>query len=56
MTIIVDGHPLRITDNVCIRDSEYTLGITGEYDFLLKHVELLYDLWSEYKIEKSLEI
>lgn len=56
MEIMVDGKPLHITDNVCIRPSEYTLGITGEYDFLLKHVELLYDLWSEYKIEKSLEI
>lgn len=52
----VDGHKLHITDNVCIRPSEYTLGITGEYEYLLKHVELLYDLWSEYKLNKSLEI
>ena len=28
---------LHITDNVVIRDSEYTLGITGEYERLLKY-------------------
>lgn len=52
--IDVEGHKLHITDNVVIRPSEYTLGITGEYDFLLRHVELLYDLWAEYKREKTL--
>lgn len=35
-TIIVDGHELRITDNVVIRDSSYTLGITAEYEAILK--------------------
>lgn len=54
--LTVDGNPLHITDNVCIRPSEYTLGITGEYDYLLKHGELLFDLWQEYQREKSLEI
>ena len=49
----IDGHTLHITDNVCIRPSEYTLGITGEYQWLLNHVELLYDLWSEYQIEQK---
>lgn len=52
--IDIDNHKLHITDNVCIRPSEYTLGITGEYDFLLKHVELMFDLWEEYKREKNL--
>ena len=28
---------VHITDNVVIRDSEYTLGITGEYERLLKY-------------------
>lgn len=55
MWLEIEDHKLHITDNVCIRPSEYTLGITGEYEFLLKHVELLYDLWTEYKLEKSLE-
>lgn len=55
MSMEIDGHTLRITDNVCIRPSEYTLGITGEYDYLLKHTELLYDLWAEFKREKELE-
>ena len=35
-TIIVDGHELRITDNVVIRGSSYTLGITAEYEAILK--------------------
>ena len=54
-TITAEGRELRITDNVCIRPSEYTLGITGEYEWLLKHTELLFDLWTEYKREKDLE-
>jgi hypothetical protein len=28
---------VHITDNVAIRDSEYTLGITGEYERLLRY-------------------
>ena len=30
--IEVDGHKLNITRNVCLVPSEYTLGITGDYD------------------------
>lgn len=56
MIIHIDGHDLHITDNVSLKPSEYTLGITGEYDFLLNHPELVSDLFEEYKIEKSLEI
>lgn len=37
-TIIVDGHQLHITDNVLIRDSSYTLGITAEYEAILKGI------------------
>lgn len=33
--INIDGHRLRITSNVMIRDSMYTLGITGEYKKIL---------------------
>lgn len=54
MWIHVDGHALHITDNVCIRSSEYTLGITGEYRWLLNHLELLFDMWTEYEREKHL--
>ena len=32
----VDGHELTITSNVTLRPSTYTLGITGEYEKLLK--------------------
>lgn len=34
--ITVDGKPLQISSNVAIIDSEYTLGITGEYERILK--------------------
>ena len=32
----VDGHDLQITSNVTLRPSTYTLGVTGEYEKLLK--------------------
>ena len=38
MTIQRDGHDLHITDNVVIRDSSYTLGITAEYRAILNGV------------------
>ena len=31
MTIEAEGRPLHITDNVVIRDSTYTLGLTADY-------------------------
>lgn len=34
--VIIDGHRLPITSNVAILPSEYTLGITGEYERILK--------------------
>lgn len=36
--IMVDGHKLHITDNILIRDSSYTLGITAEYEAILKGI------------------
>lgn len=53
--IDVDGHKLHITDNVNILPSTYTLGIPGEYDFLLNHVELMIDLFYEFDRNKKLE-
>ena len=38
MVIQEDGHDLHITDNVVIRDSSYTLGITAEYRAILEGV------------------
>ena len=32
----IDGHTIKITSNVAILPSEYTLGITGEYERILK--------------------
>ena len=33
----IDGHILDITSNLCILPSEYTLGITGEYERIIKY-------------------
>ena len=35
--VIIDGHVLPITANVAILPSEYTLGITGEYERIIKY-------------------
>lgn len=35
--VIIEGHTLPITANVAILPSEYTLGITGEYERILKY-------------------
>ena len=34
--VVIDGHVLEITSNVAILPSEYTLGITGEYERIIK--------------------
>lgn len=49
-----EGHDLRITDNVVIRPSEYTLGATGDYQLLLHRAELMRQLHREQAMrEKS---
>ena len=35
--VVVDGHRLKITSNTAILPSEYTLGITGEYERIIKY-------------------
>lgn len=54
--INIDGHRLHITDNVVIRDSTYTLGITAEYaEILLGAIEIKYsyhDIDGLYKAKK----
>ena len=56
MTIQRDGHDLHITDNVVIRDSSYTLGITAEYRAILNGVmEIKYsdhDIEGLFKVKK----
>lgn len=39
----IDGHELTLTSNVAIVDSEYTLGITGEYERILKFAKSYLD-------------
>ena len=36
----IDGHSLLITSNVLIKESTYTLGVTGEYKRILSHRKL----------------
>lgn len=40
----IDGHDLEITSNVLIRESTYTLGVTGEYKRILSHPAIWLDL------------
>lgn len=35
---------MHVTDNVVIKESEYTLGITGEYTALLRHGPRLWEI------------
>lgn len=57
-TIQIDGHDLEIRDNVVIRDSTYTLGITAEYLDILLGVERMkyseYNILGYYKMKKGL--
>lgn len=55
MELEIDGHKLRIRDNVVIRPSEYTLGLTNEYKMLLHRAELLLQLDRENKMSEYLE-
>lgn len=56
MIVQRDGHDLHITDNVVIRDSSYTLGITAEYRAILNGVmEIKYsdhDIEGLFKVKK----
>ena len=38
MELFIDGHKLVVTDNLVIRDSTYTLGLSGDYERLLNRV------------------
>lgn len=38
--IRIKDHELKITRNVVIRDSTYTLGVTGEYGYILQHPDI----------------
>lgn len=44
--IIRDDHELRITSNVMIRNSTYTLGVTGEYRKILNNPAIWLDLFN----------
>ena len=52
--ITVNGHRLHITDNVVIRPSEYTLGLTEEYKMLLHRAELMRQLGQEIRMDELL--
>ncbi len=47
-SIIIDGHEQHITRNVALVPSDYTLGLTGEYNYILEHPEVFRDIWAEY--------
>lgn len=49
-----EGRKLHITDNVVIRPSEYTLGVTDEYKMLLHRSELMRQLQREIDMDEYL--
>lgn len=49
-----EGHKLHVTDNVVIRPSEYTLGVTDEYKMLLHRSELMRQLQREIDMDSYL--
>lgn len=57
MTVEREGHDLEIRDNVVIRDSTYTLGLTAEYMDILKGcIEIKYsdyNILGYYKLKKD---
>ena len=55
-TLEIDGHKLVITPNIVIRDSTYTLGITAEYDELLKNSHFLLTFAQPFDIMSMSEI
>ena len=46
--LIREGKEISITSNLYIKDSEYTLGVTGEYARILQHA----NIWREIFIKK----
>ena len=45
--ITLDGRDFLLTDNVCIKESTYTLGLTGEYLRIMTHPDMWYDILEE---------
>ncbi len=56
MVLDIEGHELRITDNVVIRPSTYTLGITADYRRILDGlIDIKYsdhDIYGLYKVKR----
>lgn len=47
----IDGHSLLITSNVLIKESTYTLGVTGEYKRILSHPAIWLDLLADSMVQ-----
>lgn len=43
--IMKQGRPIHITKNVALEESDYTLGLTGDYEYILTHPECFYNLF-----------
>lgn len=43
-SIVREGHVIPVTRNVALVESDYTMGLTGEYEYILTHPECFYDL------------
>ena len=45
--IKLDGRDFLLTDNVCIKESQYTLGLTGEYLRIMQYPDMWYSIVNE---------
>ena len=45
--IKLDGRDFLLTDNVCIKESQYTLGLTGEYLRIMQYPDMWYSVVNE---------
>ena len=56
IVVHIDGHDLRITDNLVIRDSTYTISLTQEFRDILDGLEEIrysdHDIYGLYKVKK----
>ena len=49
----IEGRDIRVTDNACIKESIYTLGITGEYLRIINHPDMWYRILERDEVAAS---
>lgn len=52
-TMEIEGRKIRVTDNACIKDSTYTLGMTGEYLQIINHPDMWFRILERDEVAAS---